>query len=42
MKEQYLINARVINPINDTDEIGGLIIDDQGKIKASGKKVTTH
>ena len=31
MKEQYLINARIINPINDTDEIGGLIIDDQGK-----------
>ena len=42
MKEQYLINARIINPINDTDEIGGLIIDDQGKIKASGKKVTTQ
>jgi len=40
MKEQYLINARIINPVNDTDEIGGLIIDDQGKIKASGKKVT--
>ena len=37
MKEQYLINARIINPVNDTDEIGGLIIDDQGKIKASGK-----
>ena len=42
MKEQYLINARIINPINDTDEVGGLIIDDQGKIKASGKKVTNQ
>ena len=42
MKEQYLINARIINPINDTDEVGGLIIDDQGKIKASGRKVTNQ
>ena len=40
MKEKYLINARVIDPKNQIDEIGGLIIDQNGKIKAVGKKVT--
>jgi len=39
MKEQYLLNARIIDPKNDIDEIGGLIIDQHGLIKASGKKV---
>ncbi len=27
MKEKYLINARIIDPKNNLDEIGGLIID---------------
>jgi len=40
MKEKYLINARIIDPKNDLDEIGGLIIDSKGLIKAVGKKVT--
>ena len=40
MKEKYLINARIIDPKNQMDEIGGLIIDVNGKIKAVGKKVT--
>jgi len=39
MKEKYLINARIIDPKNDLDEIGGLIIDTKGLIKAVGKKV---
>ena len=39
MKEKYLINARIIDPKNQMDEIGGLIIDVNGKIKAVGKKV---
>jgi dihydroorotase len=39
MKEKYLINARIIDPKNQIDEIGGLIIDVNGKIKAIGKKV---
>jgi len=39
MKEKYLINARIIDPINQIDEIGGLIIDSKGLIKAVGKKV---
>jgi len=39
MKEKYLINARIIDPKNNIDEIGGLIIDSKGLIKAVGKKV---
>ena len=39
MKEKYLINARIIDPKNQMDEIGGMIIDINGKIKAVGKKV---
>ena len=40
MREKYLINARIIDPKNDLDEIGGLIIDSRGLVKAVGKKVT--
>jgi len=40
MKEKYLINARIIDPKNNLDEIGGLIIDSKGLIKAAGKKVS--
>ena len=40
MKEKYLINARIIDPKSQLDEIGGLIIDSKGLIKAVGKKVT--
>ena len=39
MKEKYLTNARIIDPKNNIDEIGGLIIDVSGKIKAVGKNV---
>ena len=38
MKEKYLINARIIDPKNQIDEIGGLIIDVNGQIKAVRKK----
>ena len=40
MKEKYLINARIIDPQNQIDEIGGLIIDSKGSIKAVGKSVS--
>ena len=40
MKEQYIINARIIDPKNQIDEIGGLIIDEKGSIKAKGKSVS--
>ncbi len=39
MKEKYLVNARIIDPKNHIDEIGGLIINEKGSIKAVGKKV---
>jgi dihydroorotase len=39
MKEKYLVNARIVDPANNIDEIGGLIIDSNGLIKAVGKKV---
>ena len=42
MREKYLINARIIDPKNKIDEIGGLIIDSKGKIKAVGKKVANE
>jgi len=41
MKEKYLINARIIDPRNQIDELGGLIIDIKGQIKAVGKKVSS-
>ena len=40
MKEKYLINARIVDPKSGIDEIGGLIIDSKGLIKAVGKKVS--
>jgi len=42
MKEKYLINARIIDPKNQMDEIGGLIIDEKGCIKAVGKKISNE
>ncbi len=39
MKEKYFINARIIDPSQNLDEIGGLIVDAAGKIKAVGKNV---
>ena len=42
MKEKYLLNARVIDPKNQMDEIGGLIIDEKGLIKAVGKSVNSE
>jgi len=40
MKEKYLINARIIDPKNDLDEIGGVIINSKGTITAAGKEVS--
>jgi len=42
MKEKYLINCRIIDPKNKIDEYGGLIIDEKGKIKALGRKVSNE
>ncbi len=40
MNEKYIINAKIIDPKNQINEIGGLIISNKGEIKAVGKKVT--
>ena len=39
MKEKFFINGRIIDPSQNVDEVGGLIVDEKGKIKAVGKKV---
>ena len=39
MKEKIFINARIIDPSQNMDEIGSLILDDKGKVKAIGKNV---
>ena len=38
MKKQYFLNAKIIDPKNSLDEIGGLIISEEGKFEAVGKK----
>ena len=42
MKKQYFINANIVDPHNSIREIGGLIIGEDGKIEAVGKKVNTN
>ena len=39
MKKQYFINANIIDPKNSLNENGGLIINEEGKIEAIGKKL---
>ena len=34
MKEKILTNVRIIDPSQNIDEVGGLIVDNNGKIKA--------
>ena len=42
MKKQYFINANIIDPHNSINENGGLIISEDGKIEATGKKVNIN
>ena len=42
MKEKILINARIVDPSQKLDCIGGLIIDSNGKIKAIGKNINKN
>ena len=37
---KLLFNTRIIDPQNNIDEVGGILIDENGKIKAVGKKVS--
>ena len=38
MKEKILTNVRIIAPSQNMDEIGNIVIDEEGKIKSIGKK----
>ncbi len=42
MKKKFFLNANIIDPHNSINEIGGLIIDEKGKIEAVGKKVNKN
>ncbi len=42
MKKKYFLNANIVDPYNSIEEIGGLIIDEKGKIEAVGKKVNRN
>ena len=42
MKKQYFINANIIDPHNSLNELGGLIISEDAKIEAIGKKVNIN
>ena len=39
MKEKIFINARIIDPSQEMDEQGSLILDQNGKVKSIGKNV---
>ena len=40
MKKQCIINTRIVDPRNNIDEIGGVLINEEGRIQALGSKVT--
>ena len=41
MKKKYFLNAYIVDPKNSIEELGGLIVGEDGKIEAVGKKVNT-
>ena len=40
MKKQCILNTRIIDPANNIDEIGGILINEKGRIEALGTTVT--
>ena len=42
MKKKYFLNANILDPLNSLSEVGGLIINEYGKIEAIGKKVNQN
>lgn len=42
MKKQYFLNANIIDAHNSLNEVGGLIVDDNGLVEAIGKKVNKN
>ena len=41
-KKKYFLNAHIIDPCNSINEVGGIIIDENGKIEAAGKRVNKN
>ena len=41
MKKKYFLNANIVDPKNSIEELGGLILNENGKIEAIGKKVNS-
>ena len=39
MKKKYFLNANIVDPHNSIEEIGGLIINEEGKIEAVASRV---
>ena len=39
MKEKIFINARIIDPSQEMDELGSLVLNDKGKVNAIGKNI---
>ena len=42
MKKKYFLNGNILDPHNSIEEMGGLIISEDGKIEAIGKKVNKN
>ena len=42
MKKNTFLNANIVDPHNSIEEIGGLILDEDGKIEALEKKVNKN
>ena len=42
MKKKYFLNANIVDPHNSIEEVGGLIVSEEGKIEAIGKKVNKN
>ena len=42
MKKKYFINGNIVDPSNSLNEVGGLIINENGKIDGIGKKVNAN
>ena len=42
MKKKYFLNANIVDPANNLEEVGGLIISEDGKVEAIGKKVNEN
>ena len=42
MKKKYFLNENILDPQNSLNEVGGLIVNEEGKIEAIGKKVNKN